>query len=420
MTMASLPTAYASQRFGRKSLDYYAAAGDVIGADPRARADERRLQDLEGARHTLRLMERGFRLDQGDHASVLRMQPGPARRSRPVAVVNHTTGAWSRTHPGVTGLLARAGIARALNWALTLGLFALAALAIVWPYLRTFLVEIDPSTFSRAPQFDVFALTAAAIPGLADWRLADMLAPFTASIQQLAPMLAGLESTIAFGVAAFLAAIMVYTLRSWRLIWAPLFVGAAGAGALGFDGAAGAVGPALGALAIGVAVFILGGVINRVRDAARLERRIAVLADHVLRNAPEEMVAGAVEPDSERYEDVGPAAAMAASAYRSGDDLDNPEAEVIPSEPGADADETDESHTETAVEPEQETETDAAADAAPQGDGENEGDAVVATAESAVDSASPITKARAKMPASSCSASVLCPTISAWPSIEAP
>ena len=37
--MANLPTAYASQHFGRKTLDFYAAAGEVSGSDPRARAD---------------------------------------------------------------------------------------------------------------------------------------------------------------------------------------------------------------------------------------------------------------------------------------------------------------------------------------------------------------------------------------------
>ena len=51
-----------------------------------------------------------------------------------------------------------------MNWALTMALFALAALVVVWPYLRAFLVEIDPAVFERAPQFDIFALTASAAP----------------------------------------------------------------------------------------------------------------------------------------------------------------------------------------------------------------------------------------------------------------
>lgn len=288
--MASLPTTYTSQRFGRKSLDFYNASGDVIGADPRARPDERRLQDFEGARHTVRLMETGFRLEPGDHASVLRMQPGPTQRSRPVAVVNHTSGEWARTHPGASGLLARAGVARAANWVMSLMLFAVAALVAVWPYLQAVLVEINPSAFAAAPSFDVFAAAAATIPGLADWRLASFAAPLEPLMAQTVPALAGHAPAILFGGASVLGALIVYTLRSWRLVWAPLFVGAVGAGALGFNGADGAVGPALAGLGAGAGVFLLGGFFNRLRDAARLERRIAILADHMLRNAPEEMI----------------------------------------------------------------------------------------------------------------------------------
>ena len=88
--MANLPTAYASQNFGRKTLDFYAASGEVSGSDPRARADERSLTDYDGAKHTVRVMDRNFALEAGDQASVLRMQTGPSQRSRPVALVNHT------------------------------------------------------------------------------------------------------------------------------------------------------------------------------------------------------------------------------------------------------------------------------------------------------------------------------------------
>ncbi|MFW6300317.1 MAG: hypothetical protein ACOC20_05300, partial [Oceanicaulis sp.] len=153
--MANLPTAYASQRFGAKALDFYAASGEVIGADPRARADERRLQDIDGARHTVRLMEAKFDLEPGDQASVLRLQPGPARRSRPVAVVNHSRGGWTRTHPGASALLSRAGVARNVNWLITMGLFAAAALAIVWPYLAAFMAELIPTAFSGLPVYDL-------------------------------------------------------------------------------------------------------------------------------------------------------------------------------------------------------------------------------------------------------------------------
>jgi len=102
--MATLPTAYASLRFGRKTIDFYAVTGEVVGSDPRARAEERRIQDLDGARHTLRLMDKGYRLEPGDSASVLRLQPGPERRSRPVAVASPSAQSWSRTHPGDAAL----------------------------------------------------------------------------------------------------------------------------------------------------------------------------------------------------------------------------------------------------------------------------------------------------------------------------
>jgi hypothetical protein len=410
--MASLPTAYASQRFGRKSLDFYAAAGDVIGADPRARADERRLQDFEGARHTVRLMEADFVLEPGDQACVLRMQPGPARRSRPVAVVNHTHGAWSRTHPGVAGLLARAGVARTMNWLLTMALFALAALVVVWPYLRAFLVEIDPALFGAAPQFDIFALAAGAAPALADWRLAALTAPLSAQVAQLAPGLEGMTPHAVFGAAVVLAAIMVHALRSWRLVWAPVFVAALGLSAMGFDGAAGAVTPALTGLGLAASVFITAGLVNRIRDAARLERRIAVLADHILRNPPEEVVAGAEEPaeeeaqgaPAEAVEDAEPQteapaapAAAAAAAYRAPDDpSDGADAETVGAEQNekaeieADADaEAASSEAEPDLETDDagETESPAASEAQASQDGQAEAEPVEALADAEAEAA---------------------------------
>lgn len=287
--MASLPTAYASQRFGRKTLDFYAAGGEVIGGDPRARADERRLEDLEGARHTVRLMESGFTLEPGDQATVLRMQPGPARRSRPVAVINHTRGEWTRTHPGASTLLARVGVGRALNFSLTLALFALAALVVVWPFVRAFLVEIDPALFSAAPAFDVFALAAGVLPAIAELRLSEILAPVGASLGQALPMLSGLEAPIGYTIAALAGAVFVFWSRSWRLLWAPLYVVSLGAGALMFTGVEGAVTPMLAGLGLATTLFLVGGLINSIRDTVRFERRIAVLADHIRNNADEEL-----------------------------------------------------------------------------------------------------------------------------------
>lgn len=359
--MATLPTAYASQSYGRKTLDFYAAAGEVSGGDPRARADERRLVDFDGGKHTVRLVDRHFTLEPGDQASVLRLQPGPARRSRPVAVVNHTRGEWGRTHPGASGLLSRSGVARNVNWALTMLLFALGAMVVVWPFLQAFLVEVSPSVFAAAPEFDVFALAAAATPDLAAWRFSDTAAPLSALIAQFQPSLAGQADFLVFLAVALAGGVVVYGARSWRLLWAPVYVGAIGAMALSLGGVADAAGYALSGLLVPAVLFALGGAVNRIRDAGKLERRIALLADHLLRHAPEESVSGGEaqpEPQSDAADadvvaDAAPATAAAASLR---EPVQEPSAEI--SEPAVEA--------EPAVEDEPQADAAAAeADAAP-------------------------------------------------------
>ncbi|MBL4537706.1 MAG: hypothetical protein JKP96_03470 [Oceanicaulis sp.] len=297
--MANLPTAYASQHFGRKTLDFYAAAGEVSGSDPRARADEHSLTDYDGAKHTVRVMDRDFALEAGDQASVLRMQTGPSRRSRPVAVVNHTRQGWSRTHPGASAMLSRAGVARNVNWFLTVLLFALAAMVMVWPYLRTFLVEVDPSLFGVAPSFNIFALALGALPDLGNWSFSQTVSPVSALIAQSVPSMAEQADQIVFYALSGLGALVVFATRSWRLLWAPLFVGLVAAAALGLGGLGAAAGYAVVAYGVSAVIFMVGGVINRIRDAARLERRIALLADHLQRHAPEETIARTEEPEVE-------------------------------------------------------------------------------------------------------------------------
>ncbi len=323
--MANLPTAYASQRFGRKTLDFYAVEGDVVGADPRARSEERRLEDMDGQRHTVRLMEKGFELTPGQTATVLRMQPGPARRSRPVAVVNHDTGGWCRTHPGAEGLLAKAGVSRTFNWVLTMGLFAIAALVLVWPFLRSFLVEVDPSLFGGAPNFNVAEMTVAALPALAGWSFSDAIAPITAPLISAMPGLSGVADMLVFGAGILVASLGVYLLRSWRLLWAPVFVALIGVIALGYGGVTGMVGPALSGLGLAALLFLVGGVINRIRDGARLEARIAVLSDHLLRQGPQDVVVpveeaddapSADEPANDEVDAVVPAGVAAAASLR--------------------------------------------------------------------------------------------------------
>lgn len=288
--MATLPTAYASLRFGRKTIDFYAVSGEVVGSDPRARAEERRIQDLDGARHTLRLMEKGYRLEPGDSASVLRLQPGPERRSRPVAVASPSAQSWSRTHPGVPALLSRAGVSRGVNWWLTMALFALAALAIVWPYLHAFLIELAPGRVGDLPVPDLFALAAANVPGLDAFRWSEVTGALALLLESAGPGLGQQAGMVAFAsiVAAF--AVLVYAARSWRLVWAPVFVALAVFGAMGLDGVAGAEGPALAALGAAALLFVVGGVFNRLRDEARLDKRIALLAEHLVSQAPVEHV----------------------------------------------------------------------------------------------------------------------------------
>jgi hypothetical protein len=297
--MANLPTAYASQDFGRKTLDFYAAAGEVNGADPRARDDEHSLTDYDGAKHTVRVMDRDFALEAGDQASVLRMQMGPSRRSRPVAVVNHTRQGWSRTHPGASAMLSRAGVARNVNWFLTVLLFALASMVMVWPYLRSFLVEVDPSVFGAAPAFNIFALALIALPDLGNWSFSQSVSPVSTLIAQSVPSVAEQADQIVFYTLSGLAALVVFATRSWRLLWAPLFVGLVAAAALGLGGVTEASGYAVIAYGLSAAIFVVGGLINRIRDAARLERRIALLADHLQRHAPEETIARTDAPDTE-------------------------------------------------------------------------------------------------------------------------
>lgn len=295
--MANLPTAYASQNFGRKTLDFYAASGEVSGSDPRARADERSLTDYDGAKHTVRVMDRDFALEAGDQASVLRMQTGPSQRSRPVALVNHTQKGWSRTHPGASALLSRAGVARNVNWFLTVLLFALASIVMVWPALRTFLVEVDPSLFGGLPQFDLFALALSALPDLGNWSFSSSVAPISGLIAQGGSFAAEHADAIVFYGLSGLAALTVFATRSWRLLWAPLFVGLVGAAALGLGGVAEAAGYAVGAYGLAALIFVIGGLVNRIRDAARLERRIALLADHLERHPPEETIARSDTPE---------------------------------------------------------------------------------------------------------------------------
>lgn len=288
--MANLPTAHASQTFGRKPVDFYAAPGQVVGSDPRARANERRIQDVDGARHAVRLADKSTPLAPGDLAAVLRVQPGPSRKSRPVAVINYSDRSWTRTEPDAGAVLAKAGVARNMNWVLSVFVLVAAMLVILWPELRAFAVEFFPVTFDMLPGFDVFAAATGALPDLAGWRIEDSFAALIGGLETAVPALSGYGATLVFAAGAALGAIVTFSARSWRLLWLPILIGLIGAGAIGLAGARDAVIPALIALGATTLLFLAGGAINRARDVWRLEQRISRLADHLLRHPPEEMV----------------------------------------------------------------------------------------------------------------------------------
>lgn len=288
--MAILPTAHATQRFGSRAIDFYVAPGQVIGSDPRARADERRIQDLDGERHPVRIGRRDFALDAGDYAAVIRLQPGPKRRSRPVAVVNYRAGTWTRTHQDNTGLLSSAGVSRSANWFLTIMAMTVLALLVVWPQFIALVDILAPGLAAGMPAFDVFTAMVSVQPGLADARLENLAPGLTESIASIAPGLSGFEGMVIFAGLTALGALLAFAARSWRFAWVPVFLVLLLAAAIAIGGPETAAIPALLALAGSIGFFFLAGVINRWRDAARLEARIARLADHVLRHPPQEMV----------------------------------------------------------------------------------------------------------------------------------
>lgn len=288
--MAILPTAHATQRFGSRGIDFYVAPGQVIGSDPRARADERRIQDLDGERHPVRIGGRDFALEAGDYAAVIRLQPGPKRRSRPVAVVNYRTQTWTRTSQDNTSLLSSAGVSRSANWMLTVFAMVALALLIAWPQLAGLAGLMAPGLAATLPEFDVFAFLTGAQPGLADARLESAAPGLASAIGAMAPALSGQENAVMFAGLVAAGTLIAFGARSWRFAWVPVFLVLLLAAAIAVDGAANAAIPALLALAGATLFFIVAGLINRWRDAARLEARIARLADHVLRHPPQEMV----------------------------------------------------------------------------------------------------------------------------------
>ncbi|WP_417484592.1 hypothetical protein [Maricaulis salignorans] len=305
--MSQLPTAHAGQSFGSRRIDFITVSGEVSSSD----AGTGRVTDGDGVVHDVRLDERTSALAAGDTATVLRVQSGPNRRSRPVAIINHSRNVWMRAAPDATTILGRSGVTRTLNWWLSVLALALTAIAAAWPALHSFLTELNGPMMASVPSIDIFAELGAQMPGLASWRMETALASglFDAiAALGFVPMEQLTEWSLTLAAAAL--SLVAFFARSWRLLYVPalaLLCVVSGA-ILGSPDAT--------LLMIGGAVllFIIGGFINRVRDAGRFNARVERLAEYVLRHPPEEGVR-TLEPA--RAEPASPeplAAAVAATA----------------------------------------------------------------------------------------------------------
>tara|TARA_R110000868_G_scaffold6550_7_gene37063 strand:+ start:19207 stop:21000 length:1794 start_codon:yes stop_codon:yes gene_type:complete len=306
--MSQLPTAHAGQAFGSRRIDFFTVSGEVASSD----ASTGRVVDTDGIQHDVRLLERSSALAQGDTATVLRVQSGPDRRSRPVAIINHSRGLWMRAAPDATSLLSRSGVTRAFNWWLSVLALTLLAVAVSWPTLHAFLTELSGPLMAGIPAFNLYDELAALMPDLTSWRLETALWPglFDAlAALGVVPMEQLTEWGLGTGVA--LMALLAFFARSWRLIYVPALAATCVL--------AGAVlgGPVISLLMIlgSVSLFIVGGLINRIRDAGRFNARVERLAEFVINHAPEESVRTADLPHPVAEQPASaPAEAMPAAA----------------------------------------------------------------------------------------------------------
>lgn len=341
--MSLLPTAHSGQSFGSRRIDFFTVSGHVASSE----AASGHVTDTDGMDHEVKLLDQTSALAPGDTATVLRVQSGPNRRSRPVAIVNHSRGVWMRAAPDATSTLSKSGVTRSLNWWMSMLILIVVGAASVWPDIHGFLTELSGAMMASVPVFDIFADIAARMPNLASWRLETELPAgiFNAlaslgfvPMEQLTPW--------GLGLAAGIMALIAFGARSWRLIYIPAFAALAlisGAIMGGADATLYMSGGALG-------LFMVGGFINRIRDGGRFNARVDRLAEHVMRNPPQESVSSrdtpanqdiANDPDNQR-DNIAPAAAAAvaiatASAIAESDDADTAEmAEIEDDLPDAD------------------------------------------------------------------------------------
>tara|TARA_R110002073_G_scaffold18767_7_gene69142 strand:+ start:5032 stop:6711 length:1680 start_codon:yes stop_codon:yes gene_type:complete len=313
--MSSLPTAHASQRFGRRQIEFFAVSGHVAGTEGRMRANERRIQDLDGGNHAIRMADRNARLEPGDSVAVLRLQAGPERGSRPVSAVNYAQNTWVELGKGASASLARTGISRGGIWWFAMLAFMLTALAIVWSELRIFLIEVNGDIFGATPEFALFPWLQAQLPFLVGFDLSAQIPSLPETLASTG--LVSLEQTNLLVTSLVLVALglVAYGARTWRIVWIPVFIAALLAAGLMIAGT-GAGNFALLALGITALFFVLAGLVNRIRDASRLRGRIARLSEHLLRHPPVESVTTPAPPRAEPVmaNQASQAAAGAASA----------------------------------------------------------------------------------------------------------
>ena len=301
--MSLLPTAHAGQGFGARRIDFYTVSGEVAASD----AATGRVRDDDGIDHDVRLMERTSALAPGDNVTVLRVQSGPNRRSRPVALVNHSREVWVRAAPDATALLARTGVTRSLNWWLSMLLLAVTALAVVWPDLPFLLTELNGPMMAGIPATNIFAEINMLMPSLAGWRLeAALPGGLLDGIAALNVIATNQLTEWGLALGATLLTLLAFAARSWRLVYMPALVL--------FALASGAIlGAPVATLAIAggaMLFFMIAGLVNRIRDAGRFNARVERLAEHALRNPPQE---GVRVSENAAVTAIAAAAAMAQS-----------------------------------------------------------------------------------------------------------
>lgn len=354
--MPVLPTAHASQSYGRRQLEFFATTGHIASPDRRQRASERRFQDMDGGMHTVRLANGDAPMETGDSIAVLRAQSGPDRQSRPVSVINYRTNSWEPTAPEATRALSRAGITRGVNWIFSMIAMALFAIVLVWPELQRALVELNPSMFGGLPQFDLVAFVAGQAGFLVGADPAANIPGLDRAVASTGIFGAEDANGVLLGLGLAVLGLIAYVGRTWRIVWVPLFlISALCAGIVlaGIEGAAGIALIAIGALAL---FFCIAGLFNRIRDASRFRGRVGRLSEHMLRNPPQESVVS--PPPAARSGDGDAALAAAAlsagavAAAASADDgeddaVDADEAEVTRADPAEDVAEGAATETET-------------------------------------------------------------------------